>query len=165
VTLADGSHVSGSPLALTIAPGSIAPARCVAVGEGLRHAEVMRPTEFRVRMRDIGDNAVLSVVDPTSPTNAPLPLRLQLTPGGLPQQSAVVVDAGSGEFIVRYLVPISGRYQLRVLLGHERQNIQGSPFTIIVDHATAGGAGQAEGAQTERHSRRRSGDGDTGCAE
>ena len=41
VTLADGSHVSGSPLALTIAPGSIAPARCVAVGEGLRHA-VMR---------------------------------------------------------------------------------------------------------------------------
>ena len=127
--------------------------------------EVMRPTEFRVRMRDIGDNAVLSVVDPTSPTNAPLPLRLQLTPGGLPQQSAVVVDAGSGEFIVRYLVPISGRYQLRVLLGHERQNIQGSPFTIIVDHATAGGAGQAEGAQTERHSRRRSGDGDTGCAE
>ena len=43
VTLADGGHVSGSPLALTIAPGTIEPDRCVAVGEGLRHAEATRP--------------------------------------------------------------------------------------------------------------------------
>ena len=43
VTLADGGHLSGSPLALTVAPGTIAPERCVAVGEGLRHAEATRP--------------------------------------------------------------------------------------------------------------------------
>ena len=43
VTLADGGHVSGSPLALTVVPGTIEPEQCVAEGEGLRHAEATRP--------------------------------------------------------------------------------------------------------------------------
>ena len=38
--------------------------------------------------------------------------------------------------MLRYTVPISGRYQLAVLLGHERRNIQGSPFTVIVGNTT-----------------------------
>ena len=58
---------------------------------------------------------------------------------GAEHRGTVVDDVGGGEFVLRYTVPISGRYQLAVLLGHERRHIQGSPFTVVVGNATAGG--------------------------
>ncbi len=139
MTLADGAHVRGSPLALTIAPGTVEPARCVASGPGLHHAVAGGVAEFRVRLRDGCDNPVDSACDPLS--GAPLPLRLALTPKQLQTSSDVFVDGG--EYAVTYSMPISGKYQLAVLLGQDRRHIQGSPFTVVVSQAPAGAQPEA----------------------
>ena len=69
------------------------------------------------------------------------PLRLALTPKQPQTSSDVVVDGG--EYAVTYSMPISGKYQLAVLLGQDRRHIQGSPFTVVVSQAPAGAQPEA----------------------
>lgn len=130
LTLPNGDHVAGSPVSLQVIAGKPHASHSIASGDGLEGALAGKRAEFRVHLRDGAGNSV---------GIGGYKVHVQITPTLVKQGHEVdVKDLDNGEFRCRYVIPLTGRYSIAVLLGDstDRKPIKGSPFSILVDRAT-----------------------------
>jgi hypothetical protein len=125
--LLNGVEVAGSPAVATIEPAETSAAHCLLKGKGLQQAKAGVESGFEIyacdrfgSRRENGGDTFRVVLD--GPTKV----------------QAKVSDCGFGNYVVMYSVPISGTYNLRVLLGE--QLVSGSPYQLVVAPAATHGA-------------------------
>ena len=150
LAMANGRHAAlvGQAMQFDVVPGLPSSELCLAKGDGTRSATAGVPAQFVVEARDKVGNLI---------AEHGLELRVGLSPPSRLHQLQVQA-CGDGRHVVRYQVPVSGTYQLTVLLGAGGvvRHVRGSPFEVPV-HSGKGDDAWRTGLSTPRpHSRGRS---------
>lgn len=136
ISMTDGADIvliGGDPIAYQVTHGIPDPAHCQARGDGTRSAYALTNGSFFVDARDAAGNL--------SAEHA-FRLTVTVTPA-VHQQRIDIEDCGDGRHKVVYMIPVSGKYSLNVMVGKDgsvrpidRRHVRGSPFNIFV-HSTA----------------------------
>ena len=132
ISMTDGANlvlIGGAPIQYDVAHGIPSPSHCVARGDGTRGGYSMAPASFFVDARDEAGNIT---------AKHHLPLTVTVSPA-VHEQKIDIENCGNGRHKVTYMLPMSGKYFLSVMVGLggslkpvDRRHVRGSPFHIFI---------------------------------
>ncbi|UPR02388.1 hypothetical protein HOP50_09g57140 [Chloropicon primus] len=106
----DGAQVVGSPLSISVAPGSIDPVKSVLSGPGTTGGILNQETFFEIQSMDSFGNEIAVGGEKFEVT-------VKCTNQPCPSTSVQVKDLNDGRYDVRYALPSLGTFTLQVRLG------------------------------------------------
>lgn len=119
--------IYGSPFHVDVVAGDTCAQMCLAHGAGLTSAMLFEEAKFTIQAQDeFGNNKAIG--------GDLFHVAISPRHHGHYGQVLEIEDNSNGTYLVTYVVSISGRYSIAVLL--EKEPISNSPFFVMVENAT-----------------------------